>query len=455
MAPARAPRAAARALGLLLLALLLPLRPADAQGLKRSQDNLLGSSSSYKSLQALQASSQAFKSQFKANRKSACGDKAGSLCASKASIDETAALTVATSPPRFDARDPKDTGGAVLASPVRDQGACFSCTAFAVTGAAEAAVSAALGKDASARKWSVQDLHFCLSKSDGESKSCRSSASSVLDVLKPFVSSPRSLVLEACLPYTAPDAPLDDDLCQTQCSDVDPDLKAGGKFEYVQLNSAWEVQQHIRTWGAAITRLDIYDDFKPFFEKTPGGVYAGPGRGAKFLEGHAVLLVGYDANKGAYLIKNSWGPEFGQGGYAWVSFAGGEKVGIGALADTYGLRFRPTAAAPLPYTYSPGPKPDCVAVALPIGTWLSTIAQQLRLPIRKLLVDNLDTITDLEKPLDPSKPLMVCGAPPAMIARMRKGAPPPPPPPAPKPAPAAGGGAAEESVAPARGRVLG
>jgi hypothetical protein len=80
-------------------------------------------------------------------------------------------------------------------------------------GAAEAAVSAALRKTAVGRNWSVQDLHFCLATNSGESKSCRSSASSLIDVLKPFTAATRALVLDKCLPYEAPDAPLDQDLC--------------------------------------------------------------------------------------------------------------------------------------------------------------------------------------------------------------------------------------------------
>jgi len=36
--------------------------------------------------------------------------------------------------------------------------------------------------------------------------------------------------------------------------------------------------------------------------------------------GHAMLLVGYDLGKEAYLVRNSWGEQFGDGGYCWIPF---------------------------------------------------------------------------------------------------------------------------------------
>jgi cathepsin L len=35
---------------------------------------------------------------------------------------------------------------------------------------------------------------------------------------------------------------------------------------------------------------------------------------------HAVLLIGWDDSKGAWLIKNSWGTDWGEGGYGWVQY---------------------------------------------------------------------------------------------------------------------------------------
>ena len=36
--------------------------------------------------------------------------------------------------------------------------------------------------------------------------------------------------------------------------------------------------------------------------------------------GHAMLLVGYDLARQAYLVRNSWGADWGEGGYCWIPF---------------------------------------------------------------------------------------------------------------------------------------
>lgn len=49
-----------------------------------------------------------------------------------------------------------------------------------------------------------------------------------------------------------------------------------------------------------------------------GGVYKHVTGGA--LGGHAVSIVGYDDSKQAWLIRNSWGEEWGEKGFAWVAY---------------------------------------------------------------------------------------------------------------------------------------
>ncbi len=44
---------------------------------------------------------------------------------------------------------------------------------------------------------------------------------------------------------------------------------------------------------------------------------------------HAITIVGWDDSKQAYLVKNSWGPGWGEKGYVWVEY-GCNNIGYGA-----------------------------------------------------------------------------------------------------------------------------
>ena len=44
---------------------------------------------------------------------------------------------------------------------------------------------------------------------------------------------------------------------------------------------------------------------------------------------HIVIIVGWDDNKGAWLIKNSWGTSWGDNGFGWITY-GSNKIGMGA-----------------------------------------------------------------------------------------------------------------------------
>lgn len=78
-------------------------------------------------------------------------------------------------------------------------------------------------------------------------------------------------VMDYCMKYN----PANPD-CSSACKDTDPYLN-NGYFKWYRLENAWEVMDHIRTWGSVVTRLNVYDDFKPFFARNPSGVYTGPG----------------------------------------------------------------------------------------------------------------------------------------------------------------------------------
>jgi len=45
-----------------------------------------------------------------------------------------------------------------------------------------------------------------------------------------------------------------------------------------------------------------------------------PKTGEQPLGGHAVMAVGYDDKKGCVLVRNSWGPHWGESGYFWMPY---------------------------------------------------------------------------------------------------------------------------------------
>jgi len=54
-----------------------------------------------------------------------------------------------------------------------------------------------------------------------------------------------------------------------------------------------------------------------------GGVFNGPKQGDP---NHVVVLIGWDDERQAWLIKNSWGEEWGEQGYGWVAY-GSNNIG--------------------------------------------------------------------------------------------------------------------------------
>lgn len=65
--------------------------------------------------------------------------------------------------------------------------------------------------------------------------------------------------------------------------------------------------------------FQVYDYFLSA-EMAKNGVLNLPKAGERLQGGHAVCLVGYDDAKGAFLVRNSWGKDWGVAGYFWMSY---------------------------------------------------------------------------------------------------------------------------------------
>jgi C1A family cysteine protease len=88
-------------------------------------------------------------------------------------------------------------------------------------------------------------------------------------------------------------------------------------------------RQWLATRGPILTRLDVDAAWRRA-SSTDGklDVYTHPGKPA----GHAVALVGYLPD-GSFIVRNSWGTDWGDGGFAYAS----EDYATEAFTEAYGI----------------------------------------------------------------------------------------------------------------------
>jgi C1A family cysteine protease len=64
----------------------------------------------------------------------------------------------------------------------------------------------------------------------------------------------------------------------------------------------------------------VYESFESQQVAQTGDVPL-PSPGEQVLGGHAVLAVGYDDDESKFIVRNSWGPNWGDGGYFYMPYA--------------------------------------------------------------------------------------------------------------------------------------
>ena len=188
-----------------------------------------------------------------------------------------------------------DLGGV---TPVKNQGTCGSCWAFAATGEMESFIKIYYGIETNL--------------SEQQSISCNPYGSDCDGGWAPasyYVFQNYGAVLENCVPYLAASAP---------CTQ-DDFLKYGTITGYNSISSDINQIKAALQYGPVCTAIDASEAFENYV----GGCYDVKGS----TTNHLVLIVGYDDRScdgnGAWLIKNSWGTGFGVGGYITVEYGAG------------------------------------------------------------------------------------------------------------------------------------
>lgn len=194
-------------------------------------------------------------------------------------------------------------------TPVKNQGGCGSCWAFGVIGALE---SSYLIRNSATTDESEQ---FVLANSGAGSCAGgnRAAANSYL------VST--GTAGESAVPYLATSGPANPGV--TTPYDA---VATGFVNPAVEVPSVAELKQALCEYGP----LSVSVNATGYFQGYTGGVF---NEGANSTTNHAVVLIGWDDSKGAWLIKNSWGTGWGETGgygtergYMWIAY-GSNLVG--------------------------------------------------------------------------------------------------------------------------------
>ena len=203
--------------------------------------------------------------------------------------------------------DWRSVNGRDFTTPIRNQARCGSCVAFAAIGVLETQINVSNGKPSLDLDLSEQDLFARIGGC--ESGSLPFFANSTLKS--------SGVPDESCFPYAS--GRLGEDQSQSlACKD-----RAARVLKVTGTRSlgASEAKKALQA-GPLMTTMTVYEDFMFY----TGGVYQYVS--GKALGGHAVTIVGYDDAAGAWIVRNSWGESWGEGGYFRIKYA--DKSGVGA-----------------------------------------------------------------------------------------------------------------------------
>jgi len=251
------------------------------------------------------------------------------------------------------ALDWRNYGGQNWTTPIRHQGGCGSCAAFATVGAIEARVEIALGNSTLNPDLSEAHLFYC-----GCGACC---GDGMLPNQAMDYARDAGLTDEGCFPYTPQNQACR--LCQ------DWRDRVSRIHEWVGLTGTSNMKQALVDGGPFQATMLVYEDLFDY----SGGVYRhsyGSLQGA-----HAVTIVGYSDGGGYWIAKNSWGTGWGENGWFRIAYGQCSIDSYAYVPIIFDDMYHLTASA------SPGQggvvasdPPDCVIGSCDPGTQVELTA---------------------------------------------------------------------------------
>lgn len=210
--------------------------------------------------------------------------------------------------------DWRNVDGVSYVSPVKNQGGCGSCWAFAATAGLESQVMIATG--GMPADFSEQILVSCSGVGTCGGGSSINASSYIRDM---------GLPVESCFKYTALNT-----LCGNACLNWQDNTYRvlGWHKPSTTPATVSDVKNSLAVYGPVIAGMLVYSDFYSY----RGGVYSYAT--GDYVGAHAVLIVGYDDVNQCFIVKNSWGTGWGEAGYfriAYSEMGGTSKFGYSVV----------------------------------------------------------------------------------------------------------------------------
>lgn len=189
-------------------------------------------------------------------------------------------------------------------TPIRNQQSCGSCWAFAAIASIE---SSNLIINGATPDLSEQQLVNCVDYPVNGFGGCNGGNYSM--AFQWLLDSDQSLKLENQLPYKN---------SQASCS-IQPDgtLKVANWKSIGRNPSKEKIKDAIVKHGALSAAINASTSSVLSYNPKEKLILDDPNTGKV---SHAINVVGWDDEKGAWLIKNSWGTYWGENGYGWVKY---------------------------------------------------------------------------------------------------------------------------------------
>jgi C1A family cysteine protease len=208
------------------------------------------------------------------------------------------AMQAAAAPAAYDLRN---VGGLNFTTSVKNQGGCGSCVAFGAVAVLETTAKRSRNDPNFAIDLSEAHMFYCHAKEEG-----RNCANGWWPDNAFKKAAEKGVTFDEYFRYTA-----GDQNCAVQGGWTDAVATATG---HTHLDSPAKMKEWISTKGSITGCFVVYQDFFSY----RSGVYrhvSGTAAG-----GHCIEILGYDDAQGCWICKNSWGTNWGEGGYFRIAY---------------------------------------------------------------------------------------------------------------------------------------